>query len=305
MAAVLADIDLSRLGGLDCVTVMRAQHRQVAHEQARLMAAMVEVAVCGIGPDDALPRLDAPDEFSADEIRGALVWTRAAATSQLTLAWDLCSRLPDVFGTLQRGTIDVPKAKVFSEWTSGLTDVQAQEVCASLLPEAPELTTGQLTERIKRLAIAIDPDWARRRYAEAVRDRKVVGYRNEDGSANLCGYQLPADRAAAACANLDALAKKIKRAGDGRPIDHIRADLYLAMLDGTYTGRSEHDIIAHFLATPCWMAPIPAGPNTTSSPTSSPPPKRRPPGTPATTTTAPHPMTRLATRRRLQLQAAR
>ena len=249
LAAVLADIDLSRLGGLDCVTVMRAQHRQVAHEQARLMAAMVEVAVCGIGPDDALPRLDAPDEFSADEIRGALVWTRAAATSQLTLAWDLCSRLPDVFGTLQRGAIDVPKAKVFSEWTSGLTDVQAQEVCASLLPEAPELTTGQLTERIKRLAIAIDPDWARRRYAEAVRDRKVVGYRNEDGSANLCGYQLPADRAAAACANLDALAKKIKRAGDGRPIDHIRADLYLAMLDGTYTGRAEHDIIAHFLAT--------------------------------------------------------
>jgi len=52
LAAVLAGIDLARLGGLDCVTVMRAQHRQVAHEQARLLAAIAEVARCDIGPDD-------------------------------------------------------------------------------------------------------------------------------------------------------------------------------------------------------------------------------------------------------------
>lgn len=248
LAAALAEIDLSRLGGLDCVTVMRAQHRQAAHEQARLMAAMVEVARCGIGPDDDLPRMDAPDEFSADEIRGALVWTRAAANSQLSLAWDLTDRIPAVFAALERGSIDVPKTKVFSEWSSGLTEEQARRVCDALLPEAPGLTTGQLADRIKKMAIAIDPDWARRRYEEAVRDRKVVGYRNEDGSANLCGYQLPADRAAAASAHIDTLARKIKHAGDGRPINHIRADLYVAMLDGSYTGHSEHDIIAHMLA---------------------------------------------------------
>jgi Domain of unknown function (DUF222) len=247
LAAVLAEIDLGRLSGADCVTVMQAQHRQVAHEQARLMAAMAEVARCGIGPDDELPRMTAPDEFSADEIRGALVWTRAAADTQLSLAWDLLSRIPQVFATLERGSIDVPKARVFSDWTSGLTNDQARQICERLLPVAPELTTGQLCERIKKMAIAIDPDWSRRRYEQAIRDRTVVGYRNEDGSANLCGYQLPADRAAAACAHLDALAKKIKRAGDGRPINRVRADLYLAMLDGSYTGWSEQDIIAHTL----------------------------------------------------------
>src|SRR6266545_5060081 len=248
LAAVLAGVDLSRLSGLDCVTVMRAQHRQATHEQARLLATIAEVGRCGIGPDDQLPRMDAPDEFSADEIRGALVWTRTAANTQLSLAWDLVSRLPQVFATLDDGVIDVPKARVFSDWTAGLTDEQARWVCEELLPHAPELTTGQLTDRIKRLAIAIDPEWARRRYEEAVRDRKVIGYRNEDGSANLCGYQLPADRAAAACAHLDALATKIKRSGDGRPIDHIRADLYLAMLDGSFIGWSEQDIIAHMPA---------------------------------------------------------
>src|SRR5918992_2062873 len=35
LAAVLATIDPRRLGSLDCVEVMRAQQRQVSHEQAR------------------------------------------------------------------------------------------------------------------------------------------------------------------------------------------------------------------------------------------------------------------------------
>jgi hypothetical protein len=248
LAAALAAIDLTRLGGLDCVEVLRAQHRQTAHEQARLMAAMVEVALCGVGPDDQLPRMTAPDAFSADEIRAALSWTRSAANTQLSLAWDLLARLPQVYAALDSGAIDVPKARVFSEWTDGLINVQARAICDRLLPDAPTLTTGQLTERVKRLAVAVDPDWARRRYEEAVRDRKIVGYRNADGTANLCGYSLPADRAAAACAHIDDLAKKAKHAGDVRPIDRIRADLYLLMLDGSCTGWSETDIVANVLS---------------------------------------------------------
>jgi hypothetical protein len=248
LAAVLAGIDLSRLGGLDCVEVMRAQHRQASHEQARQMVAMVEVALCGIGPDDELPRMEAPDEWSADEIRAALSWTRSAADTQLSLAWDLTRRIPAVFAALDHGHIDVPKTKIFSEWTTGLSDEQARQICDELLPDAPTLTTGHLGERIKRLAIAIDPDWARKRYEEAVRERKIVGYRNADGTGNLCGYQLPADQVAAASAHMGELARKVKRAGDGRPIDHIRADLFLGMTEGTFTGYTETDIIGHMLA---------------------------------------------------------
>ena len=73
LARVLAGIKLSRLSGYDCVEVLKARYRQVNHERARLMATMVEVGLCGIGPDDELPRQAAPDEFSADEIRAALV----------------------------------------------------------------------------------------------------------------------------------------------------------------------------------------------------------------------------------------
>jgi hypothetical protein len=44
------------------------------------------------------------------------------------------------------------------------------------------------------------------------------------------------------------LAKAAKRAGDSRILDHIRADLFLGMTDGTYTGLTDTEII-EFLTT--------------------------------------------------------
>ena len=55
LAGVLAGIELSRLSGYDCVEVLKARYRQVNHERARLMATMVEVGLCGIGPMTSCP----------------------------------------------------------------------------------------------------------------------------------------------------------------------------------------------------------------------------------------------------------
>jgi CheY-like chemotaxis protein len=243
LARVLADLELSRLSGFDCVEVLKAQYRQANHERARVMAAMAQVGVCGPVPDDDLTRRVLPDEFSADEVRAALVLTRRAADAQFWLAYDLVTRLPQVHAAMDAGVLDEPRARVFSDWTTELSLEQARAVCAKLLPRAPRLTTGQLIEQIKKWAIAVDPDWARRRYEQAIADRKVVGYRNADGSANLSGYNLPLDRVAAASGHIDALAKAAKRAGDTRILDHIRADLFLGMTDGTYTGLDNAAII--------------------------------------------------------------
>lgn len=245
LAGVLAGIELSRLSGYDCVEVLKARYRQVNHERARLMATMVEVGLCDIGPDDELPRMAAPDEFSADEIRAALVFTRRAADAQFWLAHDLVTRLPAVHAAMDAGALDEPRARVLSEWTVELSPEQARALCGELLPRAPGLTTGQLIEQVKKLAIALDPEWARRRYEQAIADRKVVGYRNPDGSANLSGLNLPVDRVAAASGHIDALAKAAKHAGDCRPIDHIRADLFLGMTDGTYAGLDDTAILNH------------------------------------------------------------
>jgi hypothetical protein len=245
LARVLAGLEPSRLSGFDCVQVLKAQYRQANHERARVMALMAEVGLCGgVGPaGDELWRRSVPDEFAADEVRAALVLTRRAAEAQLWVAYDLVSRLPQVYAAMLAGVLDEPRARVFSEWTLELSAEQARAVCATLLPQAPRLTTGQLVEQIKKLAIAVDPEWARRRYEQALTERKVVGRRNADGSANLAGYNLPLERVAAASGHIDALAKAAKHAGDARPIDHIRAELFLGMTDGSFTGLDDATII--------------------------------------------------------------
>ncbi|MGH3822678.1 MAG: DUF222 domain-containing protein [Pseudonocardiaceae bacterium] len=250
LARILAELEPSRLSGFDCVQVLRAQYRQANHERARVMAVMAEVGLCGVGPaGDELRRRSVPDQFAADEVRAALVLTRRAAETQFWLAHDLVSRLPQVHGAMLAGVLDEPRARVFSDWTTELSPEQARAVCATLLPQAPKLTTGQLIDQIKKLAISVDPEWARRRYEQALAERKVVGYRNADGSANLAGYNLPVERVAAASGHIDALAKAAKRAGDHRPIDHIRAELFLGMTDGTYTGLDDATTIELLLTT--------------------------------------------------------
>ncbi|WP_223868559.1 HNH endonuclease signature motif containing protein, partial [Microbispora bryophytorum] len=110
---------------------------------------------------------------------------------------------------------------------------------------APAWTVGQLIEHIQRLVLAIDPDWAEKRYREAVRRRRVVGARTEEGTATVSGLDLPLDRAVAGCERIDELARACKRAGDRRPVDHIRADLFLGSLDGSFESLSDSEIVTH------------------------------------------------------------
>ncbi|MGH3913506.1 MAG: DUF222 domain-containing protein [Pseudonocardiaceae bacterium] len=242
LAQALSGIELARLSGFDCVEVLKARYRQLNHDRAQVMAAMVEVGLCGPAHDD-LARMPAPDEFSADEIRAALMLTRRAADTQFWLAHDLITRLPAVHAALDAGRLDEPRARVLSEWTTDLSTEQARAVCAAVLARTPTPTTGQMIEQVKKLAIAIDPAWAQRRYEHALADRKIIGRRNPDGSANLSGLNLPLDRVAAASGRIDALAKAAKRAGDPRPLDHVRADLFLGMTDGTYAGLDDATIL--------------------------------------------------------------
>jgi hypothetical protein len=285
LARVLADLKPSRLSGFDCVEVLKAQYRQANHERAKVMAMMAEVGLChGVWPaGQELRRLAEPDEFAADEVRAALVLTRRAAEDQFWVAHDLVARLPGVHAAMLAGVLDEPRARVFSEWTLQLSPAQARAVCTALLPQAPQLATGQLIEKIKKLAISVDPEWAQRRYEQALAERKVVGRRNADGSANLAGYNLPLERVAAASGHIDALAKAAKHAGDSRPIDHIRAELFLGMTDGSYTGLDDATIVELLLTT----SPNTPRPTGTTRPTGSTRPARttRPAGTTRAPTT--------------------
>ncbi|MDQ2883543.1 MAG: DUF222 domain-containing protein, partial [Actinomycetota bacterium] len=214
-----------------------------------MLATMVEVGLCD--PDagaDEVGRLAESPPYAGDEIRAALAWTRHAADRELDFAETLVVRLPAVFTALDTGGICRSKAWVFADLCADLTAEQAAVVCARLLPQATRLTTGELAARMKKLVIALDPEWAARRYATAVRERTVIGYLTEDGTATVTGSALPVEQAAAACAHVEELARAAKRAGHRGRIGPLRADIYLGLLDGRWQHRTRDEIITDLLS---------------------------------------------------------
>ena len=128
--------------GVDAVEVLRARARQLSHDQARLLAVMVEVGLCD--PDAGageVARLSASPPYAADEIRAALAWTRNAADRELSFAETLVGRMPAVFAALESGRICRSKAWVFADLCTDLTAEQIDVVCARLLPQAGRLVS--------------------------------------------------------------------------------------------------------------------------------------------------------------------
>ncbi len=198
--------------------------RSAAIADARVLKAVTAV-------EDALPAR----EFAPMEIAAAVAWSRQAAASRLAFAHELF-RLPNVFGALAGGDIDLPKARVFCEETSVLPSAKAEQVCAVLLPQAPSLTTGQLRAKLMRLVLGEDPDAATSRHNEKVASRRFIFEPDRDGCANLLGLDLPADKARAAANVVHAHARLASAFGDKRTMDQLRADAFLNLLTGKPSG---------------------------------------------------------------------
>ncbi len=271
LSAALAELDLPSLTGFDAVLVVKARNRQGNHERGQLLVTVAEV-MRRKDPDYGAHDMESWDEVGSNEIRAALMLTRRAANSLCGLARDLAVRLPTVLAAMTAGHLDQPRARVFSSWTEGLADRHAHALVARLLPIAPKLTTAQLIDALQRGAIDLDPDWARRRYENAITARRVIGVLSHDGTANLTGENLPADQVAAACDRLDAMARYLKRHGHPDRIDHIRTDIYLGLLDGSYSGLTETQLLDHLVAT----MPPPPNPTTPGDQPADPDPSPNP-----------------------------
>ncbi|HCT81223.1 MAG TPA: hypothetical protein DGT23_32580, partial [Micromonosporaceae bacterium] len=180
LGSALAAVDRSTLDDASLLEVLIAQSRQLAHEQALLLADLVAVA-------DAVP----VPEFAPMEIGAALTWTRQAASAQLALAQDLVQRLPMVHDALLRADLDLPKARVIADGVASLDQASARQVASTILPHASTLTTGQLRARLSKLVIAIDPDAAATRHRLRLTGRRIVLQPDQDSCASLCAFDLP------------------------------------------------------------------------------------------------------------------
>jgi Domain of unknown function (DUF222) len=188
LAVILSSVNRHRLDGFDQVSLLKARARQIAHDQAELMADIqaVSEAVTDLVSDPE-PDLQVIFDTTATEVSAALCLTRRASELQVDLASSLCVRLPHVWQALSEGVIDLARARVMADQTSHLPRDLARQVCESALERASSQTTGQLRGWIQRLIISVDPASAQDRYGQRLGERRVICEPTDAGTANLSG----------------------------------------------------------------------------------------------------------------------
>ncbi len=165
--------------------------------------------------------------------------TRRAADLELDLALELRQRLPRLWQAFAAGDVDVRRVRTMVGSTGHLDRDTARMVVDQVIDRAPQQTTGQLKAHLQRLCIEIDPHAAAARYDEAVTQRRVIADLSDDGTAQLMGLALSPDRVASATTRIDQLARRLKRAGETRTMDQLRADVFLDLLEGRHHHRSK------------------------------------------------------------------
>jgi hypothetical protein len=176
------------------------------------------------------------------EVTVALRLTRAAGDAEYGLAL-LLERFPRVRTLLAVGLVDLRRARVIVENLATLTDTQAEVILDRVLRDAPELTTGQLRSRIRRLKLALDPGQAQRDYQKGWEGRRIIVEANPDGTASLYALNLAPDRIMAIRRRLHQLARRANVPGDARTSDQLRADVFCDLLTGGDSGSAGHGTV--------------------------------------------------------------
>ena len=190
---------------------------------------------------------------------------------------------------LERGQIDIAKARILVEGLDRVPVGLALAVQDLLLPDAGTRTPSQLARDVARAVIAIDPAGAAEQHEAAVAGRRVCAPKVlPDGMAGVWAV-LPAIGAARLDSALDSLARGARAAGDPRTLDQLRADLLVDLTAGDVEGSAAVAALARVDADAAGGAEPGTTPVAVAAPASSP-------------TTGDAPRTRPRTSRRTEIR---
>ena len=182
----------------------------------------------GTGP--GFPEVISP--FASYELSLALTLTGRSADAYLDFAVELATKLPETMAALEAGQIDIIRARIIAEATHVLSAGHTAAVEERIFPRAGQQTSGQLRAALARAVLAADPGAARARREEAQRDARVLRWREDAGTAALCGRDLPSADVLAADQRISARARDLRSAGVTGTLDELRARAYLDYLLG-------------------------------------------------------------------------
>ncbi|MGH8945731.1 MAG: hypothetical protein ACRDVL_06265, partial [Acidimicrobiia bacterium] len=239
LAAVVAGVTPRRLSGYERIVLLKAVQRLISHFQARGYETMASVHELMIDDEEAEAAQFAFRCASA-EIRAALHQTAKAANAELNMALSLTDpAYTPVLNALREGLLDRRRAGLIIHRTSHLDSETAKQVVTEVMTEAPGMTSGEIMARIDQLNIATDPEEAEARYEQGVAERRVYAEKNWDGTAHYLGLQLPPERVAAAQRRVNRIAHQLKTGAESRTMDQLRADIYLDLLCGAATNKTD------------------------------------------------------------------
>ncbi|GAA4772911.1 hypothetical protein GCM10023200_01610 [Actinomycetospora chlora] len=245
LAAALAAVDRTRLAPHDTVRLVDAEARQLSHQQARFHAAAREAALAD--PEAPGGRAEREAADGGDELRARLSLSRTATAAVLTLA-DAAVRHPELGARWAAGRLDQKRIEHIVRETGDLSGEHAGKVIHEVLPVAAGMTYRALIERLRELAMAIDPDWARRREENARRQRRVRATVTAAGTVNVCGLDLPLSPGTRMTRQINRLAARVKALGHPGRIDTIRGDVLTTRFDPALSGATDDEIVAAVLA---------------------------------------------------------
>src|SRR6266487_1193137 len=230
-----ADAELPALSDDELVGVVRAWRRLSSWTAARELAAVSELLSRreqgrGMGAGLTDPGCD-PFDCTAAELGCALTMTRRSAERLADTALALRD-LPGTAAALAAGRIDMPRALVILDHTTGVERHLIQRVEARVLEKAPVQITGELRAAVRLAVLALHPAAALRRRERAEKEARGELWDEPAGTKALAGRDMPPAEVLAADKRIAAIARTLKKAGAEGSMDVLRARVYLALLAG-------------------------------------------------------------------------
>jgi hypothetical protein len=171
--------------------------------------------------------------MEAVEVLDALAYhEKQISYHQIHMALDLASKLPRTLDALEKGDIDLYKARVLYDRTLPLSADLAAEVEERVLAKAPGQTGAQMRQLTNRVVMRVDPEGHKARAEERKKQRCTGIDALEDDMARIWAY-LPVHLAAACSARVDAIARQAHTPSDPRTLDQVRADVFADLLLAT------------------------------------------------------------------------
>jgi hypothetical protein len=173
----------------------------------------------------------------AAELALELSITERRAGAEVALAQALTTRLPETFAAFRRGEIDGFKARMVFEPTNALSDEMARQVDAIVATRLAGKNPSSLRAAVNRVVQKVDAEGYERRSRARRRERSVCLIHQDETMATLL-CELPVEQASAIYTSLDQHARQLRRHGDERTLEQLRADTLVDRLLNRSPGNS-------------------------------------------------------------------